>query len=253
MVVDPTGKLLTKRKTVSRKDVIANPRVTKFKHLVRRARSSHQAQLREMKQDTESEDEEQSQSDDDGDAAISILAEHDDEGWEFQQLCGDPASPYPGFERLWKALKACLHRNRWAKDDSGEATDEEPEEDEKKRKKTKKKKAKAPAKSKASKAKAQQDQKNTKKDKQTSKKKENSSSQEQGEETEAMQRMKRTMTADCAYVPGSYKEARLRYIAKKRERGFSWKEACEKWNQSSARASWLEGLSVNELKRRRFI
>ena len=85
------------------------------------------------------------------------------------------------------------------------------------------------------------------------KEKEDPSTDKKGEEPEAIQRMKRTMTADCVYVPGSYKEARLRYIAKKRERGFSWREACQKWNQSSARASWLEGLSQNELKRRRFI
>ena len=67
------------------------------------------------------------------------------------------------------------------------------------------------------------------------------------EDTEAMQRMKRTMSEDCAYVPGSYKEARLKFLAKKRS------EACKLWNQSAARASWLEGLSLNELKRRRFI
>ena len=35
------------------------------------------------------------------------------------------------------------------------------------------------------------------------------------EDTEAMQRMKRTMSEDCAYVPGSYKEARLKFLAKK--------------------------------------
>ena len=34
------------------------------------------------------------------------------------------------------------------------------------------------------------------------------------EDTEAMQRMKRTMSEDCAYVPGSYKEARLKFLAK---------------------------------------
>ena len=73
------------------------------------------------------------------------------------------------------------------------------------------------------------------------------------EDTEAMQRMKRTMSEDCAYVPGSYKEARLKFLAKKRKRGYSHSEACKLWNQSAARASRLEGLSLNELKRRRFI
>ena len=72
-------------------------------------------------------------------------------------------------------------------------------------------------------------------------------------EPEASIRMKRTMSADCVYVPGSYKEARLKYINRKREKGWSWKEACQKWNGSAVRASWLEGLSTNELKRRRFI
>ena len=72
-------------------------------------------------------------------------------------------------------------------------------------------------------------------------------------DTEAMARMKRNMSEDCAYVPGSYKEARLKFLAKKRKRGYSHSEACKLWNQSAARASWLEGLSTNELKRRRFI
>ena len=72
-------------------------------------------------------------------------------------------------------------------------------------------------------------------------------------DTEAMQRMKRTMSEDCAYAPGNYKEARLKFLAKKRKRGYSHSEACKLWNESAARASWLEGLSLNELKRRRFI
>ena len=125
--------------------------------------------------------------------------------------------------------------------------DEEDHDGNKKAKTSQKPKAKKAQASKnctASKVQARKDPKKEKEDPSTDKK---------GEEPEAIQRMKRTMTADCVYVPGSYKEARLRYIAKKRERGFSWREACQKWNQSSARASWLEGLSQSELKRRRFI
>ena len=73
------------------------------------------------------------------------------------------------------------------------------------------------------------------------------------EDTEALKRMKRTMSEDCSYVPGSYKEARLKFLAKTRKRGYSHSEACKLWNESAARASWLDGLSLNELKRRRFI
>ncbi|CAE7745511.1 unnamed protein product [Symbiodinium sp. CCMP2592] len=162
----------------------------------------------------------------------------------------EPAKPFlPSVQLLGCIFNSVV----WAKDDEGGAAngpgdgDEEDPDGHKKAKASKKPKAKKAQDSKnctASKVQAKKDPKKEKQDPSTDKK---------GEETEAMQRMKRTMTSDCAYVPGSYKEARLRFIARKRDRGFSWKEACQKWNQSSARASWLEGLSQNELKRRRFI
>eukprot|EP00439_Symbiodinium_sp_Y106_P016496 s4067_g2.t1 len=126
----------------------------------------------------------------------------------------------------------------WAKED---ATGPEGDEEEQGSKNTKNSK------------KNKQKKKEIKKSNKESEKGNRDSNSGDAEEPHAITRMKRTMAPDCAYVPGSYKEARLRYIKRKREKGWSWKEACQKWNASAIRGSWLEGLSTNELKRRRFI
>ncbi|CAE7709926.1 unnamed protein product [Symbiodinium sp. CCMP2592] len=276
MVIDPSGKLLTKRcahKCTCRPELglsnwPSNP-VTKFKHLARRARSSHQAQLRELKaelagyldgEDSESEGEEDSQSPEDEDAALSSLAEHDDVEssssvvtpplhipaltGEMQMVlarlqakcakqepaaastaeAADPKAvsknkkPKKGVqkdieekmlpEKVLDSLRTLIPSEPakpWAKDDEGGAAngpgdgDEEDPDGHKKAKASKKPKAKKAQDSKnctASKVQAKKDPKKEKQDPSTDKK---------GEETEAMQRMKRTMTSDCAYVPGSYK------------------------------------------------
>ena len=131
-----------------------------------------------------------------------------------------------------------LTQLRWAKED---ATGPEGDEEEQGSKNTKNSK------------KNKQKKKEIKKSNKESEKGNRDSNSGDAEEPHAITRMKRTMAPDCAYVPGSYKEARLRYIKRKREKGWSWKEACQKWNASAIRGSWLEGLSTNELKRRRFI
>ncbi|CAE7328867.1 unnamed protein product [Symbiodinium sp. KB8] len=279
MVVDPTGKLLTKRRQSAYiySDAILHF-VTKFKHLVRRARSSHQAQLRELKTELagyfNAGDGEQSELAEDEDAALPVLTEHDEE--EASKNKKPKKGVQPDIERKLlpeqvmeslrgllpseskpvkpflpsAQLRGCiLDLTLWAKDDEGRGAAEEVQGGQKRKKNLK---AKGP---KASEAQAQQNPKKDKKKKPTSNtdQKKESSRQEQGEEPEAMKRMKRTMAPDCAYVPGTYKEARLSFIAKKRDRGFSWKEACQKWNQSSKRARWLEGLSKSELSRRRFV
>ncbi|CAE6962712.1 unnamed protein product [Symbiodinium sp. CCMP2592] len=302
LVVDPSGKLLNRRKVCSRKDVIANPRVTKFKHLARRARSSHQAQLRELKNelsgllkdvDSESEDEDEgNESDEDDSEALSSLADHDKVAssscsvatpplhipslsGEMQQVlaklqkasrreqpdleaaaerqASEPVAPETKKkpkkvkgqieEKLFPEKDSCPNHMRvslWAKDDVTGPEGDEAEQSSKK---------KPPKKSK----KKQQKNKEIKKPNKEIEKENGGSNNGNAEEPHAITRMKKNMAPDCLYVPGSYKEARLRYINRKREKGWSWKEACAKWNGSAIRASWLEGLSTNELKRRRFI
>ncbi|CAE7840304.1 unnamed protein product, partial [Symbiodinium sp. KB8] len=267
LVIDPTGKLLTKRRQSAYiySDAILHF-VTKFKHLARRARSSHQAQLRELKdelarflEDSDSEGEQESQADEDEDSALSTLAGHDDAesvessssavtppihipalSGEMQMVLAKlqakcrkqevleslrgliPAEPAKPILPSAQLLACILDLIVWAKDDEAEAANRPG--DELQQVSKKKKKAPSSKSSKASKAQAQQDEKENKVQVTDEKKKKKTSSKdENGEETEAMVRMKRTMTEDCAYVPGSYKDARLRYIAKKRARGFSWK------------------------------
>ncbi|CAE7494942.1 unnamed protein product [Symbiodinium microadriaticum] len=297
LVVDPTGKLLNRRKVVSRKDVIANPRVTKFMHLARRARSSHQAQLRELKNELDSESEDEDQTDDDSEA-LNSLAGHDTAS--VASSCSSTVTPplnIPALsgdmQRVLAKLQAATKKEKadqasepsdgapeakkkpkkakgeiedkllpekvmdnlrelisadpaepWAhEDETGDAVDDgEPEQSSKKnKKKTTKKTLQC------------QNKKEIKKSNEKNEKENRVSETGDAEEPFAITRMKKNMAADCAYIPGSYKDARLKYIKRKREKGWSWKEACQKWNASAIRASWLEGLSTNELKRRRFI
>ncbi|CAE7258128.1 unnamed protein product [Symbiodinium necroappetens] len=297
LVVDPTGKLLNRRKVVSRKDVIANPRVTKFMHLARRARSSHQAQLRELKNELDSESEDEDQTDDDSEA-LNSLAGHDTAS--VASSCSSTVTPplnIPALsgdmQRVLAKLQAATKKEKadqasepsdgapeakkkpkkakgeiedkllpekvmdnlrelisadpaepWAhEDETGDAVDDgEPEQSSKKnKKKTTKKTLQC------------QNKKEIKKSNEKNGKENRVSETGDAEEPFAITRMKKNMAADCAYIPGSYKDARLKYIKRKRDKGWSWKEACQKWNASAIRASWLEGLSTNELKRRRFI
>ena len=54
------------------------------------------------------------------------------------------------------------------------------------------------------------------------------------------------------YAPGTFKDARLSFMRKKRAKGFTHLEACKLWMCSNKRAAMLSDLPVNELKRRRF-
>ena len=54
------------------------------------------------------------------------------------------------------------------------------------------------------------------------------------------------------YQPGSFWDARVAFMKKKRAKGFTHKEACDLWMCSNKRASLLSDLPENELKRRRF-
>ena len=54
------------------------------------------------------------------------------------------------------------------------------------------------------------------------------------------------------YQPGSFWDARVAFMKKKRAKGFTHKEACELWMHSNERAAMLSDLPENELKRRRF-
>ena len=52
-----------------------------------------------------------------------------------------------------------------------------------------------------------------------------------------------------AYCPGSYAEARKKFIADRRGQGVPFAEASAAWNSSAERNKLLEGLSPAELKR----
>ena len=54
------------------------------------------------------------------------------------------------------------------------------------------------------------------------------------------------------YTPGTFKDARVAFMQKKRAKGFTHLEACKAWMMSNRRANMLSDLSENELKRRRF-
>ena len=59
-------------------------------------------------------------------------------------------------------------------------------------------------------------------------------------------------TQHGAYSPGSYAEARKKFIADRRGQGVSHAAASAAWNISEQRNKLLEGLSPAERKRRRF-
>ena len=59
--------------------------------------------------------------------------------------------------------------------------------------------------------------------------------------------------SQATYAPGDFSQARLRFIAKHREKtGCSHQKACVAWMNSNKRASLISSLSEAELKRRRF-
>lgn len=60
-------------------------------------------------------------------------------------------------------------------------------------------------------------------------------------------------TAGSSYVPAEYAEKRLAFIQKLRNDGHSYEIAKTTWNFSPEKRSLLCGLSVSELKRRRFL
>ena len=55
------------------------------------------------------------------------------------------------------------------------------------------------------------------------------------------------------YVPKDFSEARLAFIRKERENGMKFREANDAWMASNERASYLAGMSISELKKRRFL
>ena len=55
------------------------------------------------------------------------------------------------------------------------------------------------------------------------------------------------------YKPHEYAKQRADFIAKLRETGAGYREACNAWNQSAAKGRLLAGMSESENKRRRFI
>ena len=109
---------------------------------------------------------------------------------------------------------------RWAREDAGDDEDEEDEGEKRapkpKRKPQKKKTKKRPTKQK--KACENQDKK-----------------------------------AGSLYKAGDYKQQRLKYIQRRRDVGWTFREAADAWNESSRKAKLLAGMSKGELKRRRFI
>lgn len=60
-------------------------------------------------------------------------------------------------------------------------------------------------------------------------------------------------TAGSSYVPAEYAEKRVAFIQKLRNDGHSYEIAKTTWNFSQEKRSLLCGLSVSELKRRRFL
>ena len=100
---------------------------------------------------------------------------------------------------------------------------------------------------------AEGDDENSPEDK-TAKKKKKPTKKKQSKKPMPKTKKAVAIPPDCEYKAGEYKEARLQYIAvKKDEEGISFEEANEKWKKSRERAKLLKGMSLNELKRRRFI
>ncbi|CAE7241909.1 unnamed protein product, partial [Symbiodinium necroappetens] len=229
MIIDPSGKLLTRRKVVTRK-------VTKFKTLSRRARSSRQVQLRQMKEELapflngdDSEEEPDSASEDDCDdgSALESLATHetvDDCSTvtpsfyipalspDMQLVLGklqarqrqqDAAACEPVKNEKPQKDRGEAQVKMWAKDDA-DAAPVEGCDDQGGKKKEKSAVAKKPKQNHKSPA-GQEVSKKTASHREEKQPKEEAKVCDSGD-TEAMARMKRDMSEDCAYVPGSYKE-----------------------------------------------
>ena len=60
-------------------------------------------------------------------------------------------------------------------------------------------------------------------------------------------------SAECTYKARNYASARKAFIAKRRKKGATYKDASAAWNASEARQKLLAGMSESELKRRRFV
>ena len=60
-------------------------------------------------------------------------------------------------------------------------------------------------------------------------------------------------TTECKYVPEEYSQTRKAFIDKLRSDGISFSIAASAWNVSKQKRELLSGLSVSELKRRRFL
>ena len=57
----------------------------------------------------------------------------------------------------------------------------------------------------------------------------------------------------AVYTPKEYSKLRLGFIHELKDKGLSYKQACEEWDKSQQKKSILSGVSVSELLRRRFI
>ena len=55
------------------------------------------------------------------------------------------------------------------------------------------------------------------------------------------------------YKPHDYAKQKADFVAKLRETGVGYREACDEWNQSAAKGRLLAGMSDSEKKRRCFI
>ena len=64
---------------------------------------------------------------------------------------------------------------------------------------------------------------------------------------------KKAVDPGSLYKAGDCKQQRLKYIQRRRDVGWTFKEAADAWNESSRKAMLLAGMSKSELKRRRFI
>ena len=60
-------------------------------------------------------------------------------------------------------------------------------------------------------------------------------------------------TSSCKYVPEVYAKTRQAFIDQLRKDGISFSVASSTWNLSKQKRSLLSGVSVSELKRRRFL